>query len=233
MKLEPDRCVRCGECVFICPVGAISFETGEVGIDRDQCVECGVCWRSKVCVHSVFEPEELPWPRVLRAMFSDPATEHKKTKLAGRGIEEVKTNDVRRLYVNDLIGVSAEIGRPGVGASFSDVQCITRALAGCGARFTADNPLMDLIIDPAQGLLHSEILNERVLSVIVECVVLEAELEHTLRSLIKASSELKTPVLLSVAGACRADGSLAYQPTLSAMALECLPTGKMNLGFMT
>jgi hypothetical protein len=28
-------------------------------------------------------------------------------------MEEIKTNDVRRIYVGDLVGVSAEIGRPG------------------------------------------------------------------------------------------------------------------------
>lgn len=233
MKLEPDRCVACGDCLFICPVEAISLQKGVVAIARDQCVECGVCWWSKVCPNSVFQLEELPWPRVLRAMFSDPATEHKRTRLAGRGIEEIKTNDVCRLYVDDRIGVSAEIGRPGVGASFYDVQVITRALAESGARFTADNPLMELMVDPALGLLDPKVLNERVLSVIVECVVPEAKLESTLRSLIEASSALHSPVLLSVAGVCRADGSMAYQQVLAEMRLDCLPTGKMNLGFMT
>jgi NAD-dependent dihydropyrimidine dehydrogenase PreA subunit len=233
MKLKPDRCANCGECVLICPVDAISLQAGIVSIDRSQCVECGVCSRSNVCPYSVFEPEELPWPRALRAMFSDPATEHRLTRLAGRGIEEIKTNDVRRLYIDDMIGVSAEIGRPGVGASFFDVQCITRTLAESGAHFIADNPLMELIVDPAKGLLDPGILNERVLSVIVECVVPEAKLEHTLRSLIEASSELSAPVLLSVAGTCRADGSMSYQQVLDAMAIECLPTGKMNLGFNT
>ena len=200
MKLEPDRCAQCGECVFICPVGAISIQTGVISINHDQCVECGVCWRSKVCPNSVFEPEELPWPRVLRPMFSDPATVHHLTRLAGRGIEEIKTNDVRCLYVDDLIGVSAEIKRPGIGASFFDVQYITRALAACGAQFTADNPIMELVVDPARGLLDPTILNERVLSVIVECVVLEDKLESSLRSLIEASFGLSPPVLLSVAG---------------------------------
>jgi len=84
-----------------------------VTIDRNRCVECGVCWRTNVCPTSIFEPEDLPWPRVLRAMFSDPATEHRGTGTAGRGMEEIKTNDVRRIYVGDLVGVSAEIGRPG------------------------------------------------------------------------------------------------------------------------
>ena len=231
MKLVPERCFNCGDCVPICPMNAILLQNGVVSIDQDQCVECGVCWRSHVCVASVFEFEELPWPRVLRAMFSDPATEHRRTGLAGRGMEEIKTNDVRRFYVDDLVGVSAEIGRPGIGASFHDVQCITRAMAECGAQITAQNPMAELIVDPVRGLLPSDILDERILSVILEYLVPKTDLKQILRTLIDVSSWLSVPVLLSVAGAYNADGVASYQPTLKEMALVCLPTGKMNLGF--
>jgi len=232
MKINPERCFACGDCVPICPVDAILLHDGMVSINQDQCVECGVCWRTHVCLSSVFEQEELPWPRVLRAMFSDPATEHRQTGLAGRGMEEIKTNDVRHVYVNDLVGVSAEIGRPGIGASFHDVQCITQALAECGARFADGNPLMALFVDAARGLLAPDILGERVISIIVECQVREADLKPTLRSLIDASSRLAVPVLISVAGAYAADGAASYQHVLEEMELVCLPTGKMNLGFV-
>ena len=146
-------------------------------------------------------------------------------------MEEIKTNDARRVYIDDLVGVSAEVGRPGIGASFHDVQCITRALVECGARFAVDNPLMELFVDPARGMLAPEILNERVLSIIVECLVPEADLEQTLRNLVDASSLLSVPVLLSVAGAYASDGTTPYQRVLEKMKLEYLPTGKMNLGF--
>lgn len=232
MKLEPVRCFDCGDCVPICPVDAILLCSGNVSIDQDKCVECGVCWRSGVCITSVFIPEELSWPRVLRAMFSDPATVHPKTRLAGRGMEEIKTNDVRNTYAGDMIAVSAEIGRPGVGAAFRDVQRITHALADAGANFASGNPFTELIVDLRRGDLAPDILDERVLSVIVECLVPEDRLASTLRALIKEASCLPAPVLVSVAGARRDDGSMAYQPALRALGFECLPTGKMNLGFL-
>lgn len=231
MNVEPERCFDCGDCVPTCPVDAILLWSGHVSIDQERCVECGVCWRTGVCLTAVFVPEELAWPRVLRAMFSDPATVHPKTRLAGRGMEEIKTNDLRGIYTADRIGVSAEIGRPGVGASFRDVQCITRALALTGANFAADNPLIELIVDTARGDLMAEILDERVLSVIVECIVPEAQLVETLEVLLEAAGSLPVPVLVSLAGGYRDDGRLAYQPALAAMGLQCLPTGKTNLGF--
>lgn len=232
MNIEPERCFACGDCVPICPVGAILLHAGDVSIDQDKCVECGVCWRGDVCLTSVFMPGQLSWPRVLRAMFSDPATVHPRTRLAGRGMEEIKTNDVRGLYTGDTVAVSAEVGRPGGGASFRDVQCITRALAGVGACFAVDNPLIELIADPVHGDLADDVLDERVLSAIVECLVLECQLAPTLAALIEASSRLPVPVLVSVAGARLGDGSMAYQPAVRALGLETLSTGKMNLGFL-
>mgnify|MGYP002378503846 CR=1 FL=1 len=232
MKLEPDRCFDCGDCVSVCPVDAIRLQAGVISVDQARCVECGVCWRTGICPTSVFEPEELPWPRLVRALFSDPATEHRRTRLAGRGTEEIKTNDVRHCYVGDWVGVAAEVGRPGVGASFHDVQCVTQAFAEGGARFVADNPLMELIADPARGRLDPTLLDERVLSVIVEGLVPVVALEPTLRALVEACSRLSAPVLLSVVGGHDIDGSMSYRPVLEKMAFTCLPTGKMNLGFM-
>ena len=39
------RCVLCGSCVDLCPVGAISFGKEQCVIDEEKCVRCGVCER--------------------------------------------------------------------------------------------------------------------------------------------------------------------------------------------
>lgn len=47
MHIDPDRCVACGNCVAVCPVGAISVDarTRRARIDADACVECFTCFR--------------------------------------------------------------------------------------------------------------------------------------------------------------------------------------------
>lgn len=39
-----DRCVACGSCVKVCPLGAISVWKGVVArVDKLRCVGCGKC----------------------------------------------------------------------------------------------------------------------------------------------------------------------------------------------
>lgn len=41
-KVDEDKCVGCGSCETVCPVGAIKIEGGKAKIS-DDCVECGAC----------------------------------------------------------------------------------------------------------------------------------------------------------------------------------------------
>lgn len=47
LSFSSDRCVRCGECVKVCPENAISVVDGVLLTRRDVCRPCGCC--SKVC----------------------------------------------------------------------------------------------------------------------------------------------------------------------------------------
>ncbi len=42
-----EKCIKCGTCVAICPVGAITMDdNGKPIINKDVCVKCGACQNS-------------------------------------------------------------------------------------------------------------------------------------------------------------------------------------------
>ncbi len=43
IKVNPDECVGCEQCVPVCPVEAISMIDDKAVIDQDKCTECGTC----------------------------------------------------------------------------------------------------------------------------------------------------------------------------------------------
>ena len=131
------------ECLPYCSVGAIMEDKkmGQAAIIEDECVECGVCKRALVCPVDAFEEPELEWPRVLRSLFSNPITVFEETGVAGRGTDEVKSNDVTGRYGRGEVGFGLEMGRPGTGTTFRQVQQMTTVLAGMGVSFEKKNPL--------------------------------------------------------------------------------------------
>lgn len=46
MTINPNKCVACGNCTYVCPVGAIYVDetSGRSTINRDECVECYSCF---------------------------------------------------------------------------------------------------------------------------------------------------------------------------------------------
>ena len=42
--VDKKKCISCGTCVAICPVGAISFDKdGKAVIDKTKCIHRGAC----------------------------------------------------------------------------------------------------------------------------------------------------------------------------------------------
>src|SRR5207237_8702069 len=46
MKINPDKCVACGNCTYVCPMGAIYIDPviKRATINRVECVECYSCY---------------------------------------------------------------------------------------------------------------------------------------------------------------------------------------------
>jgi hypothetical protein len=159
-----------------------------------------------VCPTAAFEPEELVWPRVVRRAFSDPRVPHESTGIEGRGTEEVKTNDVSGRVKVGEVGFTIEFGRPGVGVWMRDIQQMCARLGEAGVAFEKRNPITSLMTDVASGALREDILNEKVMSAIVEIKVPVERTEEIVRLVWETEKRLDTVVALGVGTRCDADG---------------------------
>jgi ferredoxin len=231
MRINSDTCLDCGECIPYCPVGAIySTDYGYGIINLDECVECGVCLRNADCPSDSFEETENPWPRSVRAFFSDPLKEHKETRIPGRGTEEMKTNDVTGRYLYGEAGKACEVGRPGTGTSFRDVQILTMALAAIGIKFEPQNPLTKLMVDEENGLINPEVLDEKVLSAIVEFKVKIEQVPYVLQCLQNVQGQLNTVFSLDLICKVMPDGSIPVLPIMEKVGIPVSLNGKHNVG---
>lgn len=260
MRISQYRCVACGNCIAVCPVGAIYIDpvVGRAQVNEDECVECYACFRGMskehlfppmvrairkvakafrfrfdpepdICPTDAIVPQELAWPRIVRRAFSDPQVPHESTGIHGRGTAEVKTNDVTNRVKEGEAGFVIEFGRPGVGVRFRDIQKMTQRLAEYGVEFEKNNPVTSLMTDPARGLIREDILNEKVLSAIVEIKVGLEQVPVVLKIIRSVSRELDTVVAVGVSTRCDANGN---DPLAALLEAEGYPAyrGKTNLG---
>ena len=239
MRIDPEKCIGCGRCRSYCTMlgGIMRFERDRKNptriyyvIDEDECVECSVCLRSDCCpTEALFQPE-LAWPRTVRKNFSDPLKIHPETRIPGRGTEEMKTNEVTGRYRRGRYGMAFELGRPGVGARFHDVQKVATALAPLGIAFEENNPVTKLMVDRSKGLIKPEVLNEKVLSAIVEFMIPAERLSEVLEVLDRVSQEIDTVFSGDIITRVGEDGSVPYLNEIRKRGRFLSINGKSNVG---
>ncbi len=232
MYIDKELCEKCLDCMPVCSMAAIMVKDREVVIDFEECVECGVCRRLRLCPeNAIKQVEEIPYPRIIRAAFSDPTVTHEATGVAGRGTEEMKTNDITDNFIRGEIGFSIELGRPGVGAYLKDLETVVKKVTSIGAIFAKDNPVIPLITDPTTGSLRPEILGEKVLSAIVEFVADETKALDFIDELERfLNAELDTVATMSVIARADEDGNSDFLQRLKKNGQEPYPNGKVNIG---
>jgi hypothetical protein len=204
----------------------------QVVIDYETCVECGVCRRLNICPEgAIKQVEAIPYPRIVRAVFSDPTTRHESTGISGRGTEEMKTNDITNNFIEGKIGFSIELGRPGVGAYLTDLEKVVKELKRRKVEFAKDNPVMDLIADQETGALRPEVLGEKVLSAIAEFIIDEdraidfiAEMKAFL------NKKLDSVATMSVISRADSNGDCRFLERLKIAGHNVYPNGKVNIG---
>ncbi|MBE0583005.1 MAG: 4Fe-4S binding protein [Desulfofustis sp.] len=259
MKISKEKCVGCANCVPICSVGAIYIgDDGLAEINTETCVECHNCYRSlsfehlqpgltrtirrvlkkfglrfqpdpDVCPTEAFIPDELSWPRIVRRAFSDPMVTHESTGVHGRGTEEVKTNDVSHRIKPGDVGIVVEFGRPGIGVYFREVQKATMVMAAARVTFEEGNPVTQMMADRTTGMIREDVLNEKVLSCIVELTVPLDDTVRVLNLVNEICRKAETVISIGVSTVCDEAGN---DPIREILEREGYQVGwaKVNLG---
>jgi len=229
LKIDSQKCVGCKICLPYCPVEAIKEFNGKCYIDEDACVECYVCYRSKVCPNNAFQEVPLKWPRTIRHTFSAVQEEH-ATGIPGRGTEEVKTNDVTGRYGFGEVGFTVDLGRPGVGTSLREVEKITKAVAKVGVEFEPRNPITMFMVNKEQGTLSEQIINEMVLSCIIEFKIAESKFLEVVNALETVSKQINTVFTVGCITRVRPNGDIPLKNLMDQAGIFYRPNGKINLG---
>lgn len=232
MQINQETCIACKKCIPVCPVEAILFDKEEkkVFIEYEQCVECGVCYRYGVCPTDSFVEEKLAWPRAIRAGLSNPLLVDPNTRIPGRGTEEMKTNDITGRFKPGYLGIAVEMGRPGTGASFVDIEKVAQRIATHGVVFTPENPVTFLMVDKKTGKINPEVMNERVLSGIIEFEIPVEKADAVLNEIKQVAEEIDTVFSLDVISYIEEDGKLVMLDIMKNNGIHPSPNGKNNIG---
>lgn len=238
MRIDKLKCIGCGKCIWYCTKeGVINLIRDDSNkkyaeVDESKCLECGNCLRVVKCpTNAIFEPKENnKWPRSIRKFFSDPKATHQETLVPGRGTEECKTNDVTNRISLGKVGVSIEFGRPNVGADFFEIEKMTKAMAKCGVKFIEANPFTYLMEDKKTGVIRKDVKNEKILSGILEMIVLVEKLYDVLKTILDV--ELKSTVF-SLDIMCRYQDSEKVAKIAKKAGVQLRHNAKINLGMGT
>lgn len=240
MKADPDKCIACKRCFPYCPMGRIqTFHRHDkipgrvyIEIDQDDCTDCGVCLRAAICpVNALFQPEDS-WPREVRGILSNPLIEFKGSQVPGRGTEEMKTNDVKGSFLPGEVGVGVELGRPGIGAYFRDVEIVAQALMGAniGYELAAENPVTHFMSDKSIGKLRDDVLDEKATSAIIEGKCKLEKLPDALRAIREAAKKVNTVFTVEVITKVTPEGEVPIKAVLEEMGIWYSVNTKNNLG---
>jgi len=236
VKVDENRCLGCGRCRAYCTMGAIGLVRDIRGrtcaqVDEYECVDCGVCYRAGVCQgDALYEPAPV-WPRSVRGTFSNPLVEHKETRVPGRGTEEMKTNDITGRFKWGQAGMAVEMGRPGVGARFPDIEKVAMAIAAVGGVvFEPKNPLTTLMADRKTGKMNPEVMGEKVLSAIIEIMVPVNRVPEIIAAVRQVSRDISTVCSLDLTTKVDPDGGLKAFALARDAGVSPTINGKTNLG---
>jgi len=130
-----------------------------------------------------------------------------------------------------MVGIATEIGRPGMGARLRDLEKMAIALADIGACFEPMNPVTTVLIeDTSTGKLKPEVLDEKVMSAIIEAELPLEKFRDALRSIREVSKGLDSVFSLDVICLPEPEGTVPVLPVIEEEGFNVRINGKTNLG---
>lgn len=228
MKIKKDLCIGCGQCVIVCPVQAIRLVDNKAVINQELCVECNVCHRDADCPVNAIKPRRLKWPRIIRSPFSNVIAPHKITGIPGRGTEEMKTNDLTNRFKKGELGISIEIGRPGIGTKLSNIELFSEGLSKIGVEYEEASPVTSLL---KEDKIHikEDIKDETVLSAIIEFKVSDEKVSQVLEVIREVEPKIDTVFTVGIISRFD-DGNIPVLDTLNKEGFKVRPNAKINVG---
>lgn len=221
-----DECVICGDCIAYCPQSAIKFLEEGANIDRDSCVECGVCKDSDVCPTDAIQEssDDLAWAKKLFGRLVEPVP---GTATKGRaGGFDVKKNDVLVRIPDDKAVIRLEFMRPFGGVTIRTAEDLRFKLAEEG--FEAIPTKRHDLFMSSLAELPGNIMEQRMLSTSFEFVV---EFQQ-IKQLLDITKEFGTNrgIWISTNLACTAQSLSRVKQLLAEAGFPVMPRAKLNLG---
>ena len=173
VDIDEQMCVDCGVCIRagVCKVEALYFpETPWPRSIRAAFSGGGLSFflpgkrygqNGRRLYKRLEDKMPLPW-------MSFKEVKEKQVGFGSRGTSEMKTNDVTERFKDGEVGFACELGRPGIGFCFKDLEKVSIALADIGVHFEPENPV-SVFLDLETGKIKEEfeeIREERALSLI-------------------------------------------------------------------
>lgn len=181
---------------------------------------------------AIYAEELVGFYKQFQHVISDPVENHGVTGVTGRGTEEVKTNDVSGRVKRGWIGLSIDMGRPGLGVYLRDAEKVAMACAEAGFKLAPqeESPLAALMPDNSTGKLEDGCLDYRLLSVIIEGRCEEEKAKDVLRALKKVEKEIDTVFSVGLISRVDENGHCRALEFLDELGMPQPHRGKVNPG---
>ena len=126
--------------------------------------------------------------------------------------------------------MAIEMGRPGTGTRFHDVEKVTVAVAHFGVHFDPRNPVTCLMEDTTAGTIRKDVLNEKVLSAIIGFDIPLEQIVPVMEKLKEVMSEIATVCSLDLACRLGPEGDDPAVRLLRETGVSPSLHGKTNVG---